>query len=461
MRRVAAPGLLLVALCLLAPAMAARAQDTFQDVPRSSWTYGAMADLQQDGLLSGYPAGYFGGARLLSRYEFSVALRRALDAVPAAEAGSDSGASVRLDQSAIDHLNRLSAFFAHDLSVLKLDTPQVSALLARLAAKEPRLPAASTVLPASTRPTVPVTPLAARLVASLQASSQIALTPPQPGGDAASSLLLTQAAPGLTLPGSGAGLTSDAGGHAFRFEQRLFHSAGLGVSLENLRLGLSPDPAPASMLVYGADLSVRPVPRFALGAAVARSLDISGDPGSPLNGDAYRLNLAYASGPASAEVGYQFVNPLTPDPSLVGLTLQGPFTRFSYKFSNSVRSYIGADFLSAAQPSSGDALSTPFGVSNVYRGSAGVRWRLLPGVNLSADYEGVLYDLSGDFQPGLRHAGPIEQYLTIGAGLNLTRNAILRMAYQITNQPDGGVEALNGAQQRTGSVFTTELAVHF
>ena len=62
----------------------ATAQDAklFQDVPQSHWAYEAVSDLQTKGILLGYPDGYFRGKRPLTRYEFAVALERALKNLP-------------------------------------------------------------------------------------------------------------------------------------------------------------------------------------------------------------------------------------------------------------------------------------------------------------------------------------------------------------------------------------------
>jgi hypothetical protein len=67
----------------------AKAQDMFKDVPSDHWAYSAISDLQQKKILLGYPNGYFQGKRVLTRYEFAVALKRALDAIPNGKNGAD------------------------------------------------------------------------------------------------------------------------------------------------------------------------------------------------------------------------------------------------------------------------------------------------------------------------------------------------------------------------------------
>jgi len=66
-------------------AIQAQAQNPmpFPDVPQDHWAYQAVTDLQQKGILIGYPDGRFNGQRVLTRYEFAVALKRALDTIKA------------------------------------------------------------------------------------------------------------------------------------------------------------------------------------------------------------------------------------------------------------------------------------------------------------------------------------------------------------------------------------------
>jgi len=65
----------------------AQGSKLFQDVPQSHWAYEAVTSLQSKDILKGYPDGYFRGKRPLTRYEFAVALDRALKSLPAPGAG--------------------------------------------------------------------------------------------------------------------------------------------------------------------------------------------------------------------------------------------------------------------------------------------------------------------------------------------------------------------------------------
>ena len=52
----------------------------FPDVPENHWAYAMVQDLAYKGIVAGYPDGNFSGDRTLTRYEFAVALDRAISA---------------------------------------------------------------------------------------------------------------------------------------------------------------------------------------------------------------------------------------------------------------------------------------------------------------------------------------------------------------------------------------------
>src|SRR5690349_21759836 len=110
-------------------ASTAKAQDTrpFEDVKPDHWAYQAVTDLQMRGIITGYPDHHFNGQRTLTRYEFAVALKRALDKVqtqvgpagpqgppgPAGEAGPAGPAGPQgppgMTPAEVDELRRLTA----------------------------------------------------------------------------------------------------------------------------------------------------------------------------------------------------------------------------------------------------------------------------------------------------------------------------------------------------------------
>ncbi len=69
--------------------------ELFEDVSRKHWAYAAVTALQAQGVLKGYPPGYFQGRRPLTRYEFAVAIERMRAGEPLADSR---------DKAAVDEL---------------------------------------------------------------------------------------------------------------------------------------------------------------------------------------------------------------------------------------------------------------------------------------------------------------------------------------------------------------------
>ncbi|HEV2471444.1 MAG TPA: hypothetical protein VGS41_02185, partial [Chthonomonadales bacterium] len=213
--------------------------------------------------------------------------------------------------------------------------------------------------------------------------------------------------------------------------------------------------------------------------------DIStGDGQSNDDNNAGILTVGYNSGPLNASAGYQYIDPRFSAPGYwnkIGnwynpTNVRGPFVRVGYNFSHAVQGYLGGDFLEGAR--NRDALAVTSGptlgwgiADNVTRASAGVKWNVTKMVNLRADYEGVFYDLAAGHSASGVESKPVEQYITLGAGLNLAQNTVLKLAYQMIGlrdvgsgfsflpNPDGGGAIPGGVSN--ASVFTTQLAVHF
>ena len=102
----------------------------FLDTPTNHWAYEAVQDLAKKGIVIGYPDGTYGGKRPMTRYEFAVALDRALRTVadmvaaqqpgaPAPPAGTPAPGTVTQDD-----LNRLQALI--DKFRPELDTIQTN-----------------------------------------------------------------------------------------------------------------------------------------------------------------------------------------------------------------------------------------------------------------------------------------------------------------------------------------------
>jgi len=234
-----------------------------------------------------------------------------------------------------------------------------------------------------------------------------------------------------------------------------------------------------NVVVYGANVRLNQIGRFAISGEAAKSVTQrtfdTGDGRSNEDNNAFLLNVGYNSGPIIATAGYQYYDPRFAAPGYwnkIGswynpTNVQGPFARIGYNFSNKIQGNLGVDYLTGARNRPGFGGFTMG--SNLFRGLAGVKYHFSKQFELSADYEGVFYDLSGAVTPGGNRAKPVEQYITFGAGLNLTGNTVLKLAYQIINIQDAG----NGFGLASGiggpfpggtsnaSVFTTQVAVHF
>jgi hypothetical protein len=253
-----------------------------------------------------------------------------------------------------------------------------------------------------------------------------------------------------------------------------FAASGDGINAS----GLSLRGAPAgNVAVYGANVRLNPYGRFAFSGEAAKSVTQHGfDLGDDSDeNNAFLLNLGYNSGALKATAGYQYYDPQYAAPGTwakIGgwynpTNVQGPFTRLGYRFSDRANANVGVDYLTAARNRPGFGGFTQG--SSVVRGLASMKYHLSKQFELTADYEGVLYDMSGAISASGLRARPVEQYITFGAGLNLTGNAVLRLAYQIINIQDasngfglsssGGTSS--GGSSTSSSVFTTQFSVHF
>src|SRR5436305_2617893 len=76
-----------LSLATAALAQEPKAPDMFKDVDTSHWAYPAVESLRSKNIVVGYPDGYFRGKRTLTRYEFAVALDRALKSITGGTAG--------------------------------------------------------------------------------------------------------------------------------------------------------------------------------------------------------------------------------------------------------------------------------------------------------------------------------------------------------------------------------------
>jgi hypothetical protein len=233
-----------------------------------------------------------------------------------------------------------------------------------------------------------------------------------------------------------------------------------------------------NLVVYAANFTVKPIGRWKIDAEGAKSVtqagfqNIDGLPNDDNN--AYRLNVGWGSHGFDLHGGYNYIDPRFSAPGYwlkIGnwynpTNVQGPFAELGYNLTHALKLDLRGDYLSGARNRGADFTQG----TNLTRAKAGLAYTLNKTVSLTADYEGVFFSLSGAqtsvFTGGAvtGRTSPLEQFITIGAGLNLSGNTVLKLAYQIINVNDvgggfGGVGA--GGATSNASVFTTQVAVHF
>ena len=244
-----------------------------------------------------------------------------------------------------------------------------------------------------------------------------------------------------------------------------FGSSGLNNINPALNTGFS------NVVVYGANLTLRPIGRIGINLEGAKSVTQRGvfniDGQNNDDNNAYIGNVTYASGPINVKLAYQYIDPRYAAPGFwnkIGnwynpTNIQGPSGNVGYKINNRLSAYVGGGYYTGARNRPGNFTMG----SSIAQGKAGIKFNVNRYLNVGADYEGVIYDLSTAVSGTGRRGKPVEQYITLGIGANLTSNTTFKVAYQLLNQQEVGSTYLGGTGTGTSnaSVFTTQLAVHF
>jgi hypothetical protein len=97
----------------------------FADVEAGNWAYAAIEKLRQKGIVYGYPEGNFIGRRLLTRYEFAVALDRTLRTNKQRQETGPATDSQEMDAEAKEDLERLTGEFANELKGMGETVPAI------------------------------------------------------------------------------------------------------------------------------------------------------------------------------------------------------------------------------------------------------------------------------------------------------------------------------------------------
>ncbi len=274
----------------------------------------------------------------------------------------------------------------------------------------------------------------------------------------------------------------------------LFKAGELGLTLADFSTNTV---APAfgttpfnNVVLYGANVTLKNLGRFTFNAEANKTVTgvgIDGNGASPseLTGNEdnlyYNLVAGYHSGPVTLTGGYLYVDPRYGAPGYwdkLGnwynpTNIKGPTARADYRVSDGLNLYFGGEYFTGAR-NRGLGTPTPgfLNISDeIYHGVAGAKYSISKRITLGADYDAVFYSLSSQTATGIAGNGrnkPIEQYITLNAGLNLAANTVLKVGYQILSYSSLSAAAQNSLSGGTGSgsnlnsaVFTTQLAVHF
>ena len=265
-------------------------------------------------------------------------------------------------------------------------------------------------------------------------------------------------------------------------------SAGFGFNLMDhaghLRLsalaaansGASPVTSAATdVIVPGLDFDLKISDHISLTGDWAKSISGKGQFNTTSNyeSNAFNATVGFGSGGLNLNAGYRYVDPQFQAPGYWGRigdwlnpnNIQGPTFRAAYDFNPNLGVNIGGDFFSATHeraPTGGLSFN-----DDIHRLLAGVRWGVSKGFQLTADWEGVYWSLSGAHAgiPALAGGGathPTEQYITLGTGYNLTNNTLLKLNYQLGSW-DGHGSVSNGVSFGTNNwnVFSGQVSVKF
>jgi hypothetical protein len=228
------------------------------------------------------------------------------------------------------------------------------------------------------------------------------------------------------------------------------------------------------VIVSGINFNLNPIGRVNVSGEASRSV-AQLDPGADPDNNAFNLNLRYESGPVGLLGGFQYIDPGYEAPGAwnrIGLlsnltNVQGPFLRVNYNLNTRTQFEIGSDLLAGARNRSynfGGGLTTGFGTHDyISTLSAGMHYKLWHSTSLTADWEGVYWDLSAASSGLGAEAHPFESYINLGTGINLRGNAMLKMGYQIGSFGNfsgfGGLGPSGSGQSY--NAFTTQLSVKF
>jgi archaellum component FlaC len=95
----------------------------FSHVPKNHWSYKAVDQLQKDGYLVGYPENTFSGSRLMTRYEFAIAVARMIPTLSIGSVSSDKTTqkTEKEFQAAVTVIEKLANEYRDELAGLGVE----------------------------------------------------------------------------------------------------------------------------------------------------------------------------------------------------------------------------------------------------------------------------------------------------------------------------------------------------
>ncbi len=226
-----------------------------------------------------------------------------------------------------------------------------------------------------------------------------------------------------------------------------------------------------NVVVYGLNFKLHHIGPVGISGEVAKSVaqqSLSNGAAGLSNNDnnAFWLNAAYKTHGTNVNVGYKYIDPRFQSAGtwdklgnwFSPTNIQGPYANVSFKLFHKLGISLGGKYYSGARNRVyGPGLGFTMG-SSIGDATAGLTYAINKKVELLANYEGVFYNLAGSVSATEVRSHPVEQYLTLGANLNLAGNTSLGIAYQIiSNSGDAGF----GTSGSNANMLTSQVHVTF
>jgi len=253
-----------------------------------------------------------------------------------------------------------------------------------------------------------------------------------------------------------------------------FHGIGQGGHINLTAIGATGagDSPFTSVLTLGSDVDLKLSDRLSLNTEWAKTITGGGHFVSSGTGKNNAVNamLGYGSGPLSVKAGYKYIDPNFYASGYWGrignwvnpTNVAGPTFRIAYDLSSSFGITAGGDMFSAARN-----MTTVGGLGkddDINRILVGARWDIAKNFRTTVDWEAVNYKFSGVHSglPALSGTShPVEQYITLGTGYNLTSATTLKMSYTLGDFNGHGVLDGGAGNRSNFNTFTTQVNVKF